>query len=33
VRTAWDGSDYVPSDRFHEMRRSFFFKVSYLWRI
>ena len=33
MRSAWDGTDYVPSDRFHEMRRGFFFKVSYLWRI
>ena len=33
TRSAWDGTDYVPSDRFHEMRRGFFFKVSYLWRI
>jgi hypothetical protein len=31
-RTAWDGSDYVPSDRFLETKRGFFFKVSYLWR-
>jgi hypothetical protein len=29
----WGDSGYVPSDRFHEMRRGFFFKVSYLWRI
>ena len=32
-RTEWDGSQYVPTDRFHEMRRGFFFKVSYLWRM
>jgi hypothetical protein len=32
-RTEWDGSAYVPSDRFHEMRRGFFFKFSYLWRL
>ena len=32
-KTEWDGSAYVPSDRFHEMRRGFFFKVSYLWRL
>jgi hypothetical protein len=32
-RTEWDGSAYVPSDRFHETRRGFFFKVSYLWRL
>lgn len=32
-RTEWDGSAYVPSDRLHEMRRGFFFKISYLWRL
>jgi hypothetical protein len=32
-RSEWDGSAYVPSDRFHEMRRGLFFKISYLWRI
>jgi hypothetical protein len=32
-RTEWDGSAYVPSDTFHETRRAFFFKVSYLWRL
>ncbi|MGA2363576.1 MAG: carbohydrate binding family 9 domain-containing protein [Candidatus Aminicenantales bacterium] len=32
-RTEWNGSEYVPSDRFNEMRRGFFFKISYLWRI
>jgi hypothetical protein len=32
-RTEWDGTEYVRSDRFHEMRRGFFFKVSYLWRL
>jgi hypothetical protein len=32
-RTEWDGSAYVRSDRFHETRNAFFFKVSYLWRI
>ena len=32
-RTEWDGSAYVPSDRFHEMRRGFFFKISYFWRM
>ncbi len=29
----WDGLDYVESDRFREMQRGFFFKVSYLWRL
>jgi hypothetical protein len=29
----WDGLDYVESDRYREMQRGFFFKVSYLWRI
>jgi len=29
----WREGDYVPSDRFQETRRGFFFKVSYLWRI
>jgi len=28
----WAGAEYVESDRFLETRRSFFFKVSYLWR-
>jgi hypothetical protein len=28
----WDGQDYLPSDNFHETKRGFFFKVSYLWR-
>lgn len=28
----WTGTEYVDSDRFLETRRSFFFKVSYLWR-
>jgi len=28
----WSGTDYVPSERFHEMKHGFFFKVSYLWR-
>ncbi len=31
-RLAWDGADYVGSDRFLETQRGFFFKVSYLWR-
>jgi hypothetical protein len=28
----WDGTDYVESDRFLEMRRGLFLKMSYLWR-
>ena len=28
----WDGFDYRESDNFHETKRGFFFKVSYLWR-
>ena len=32
-QAAWDGSAYVPTDRFYQARRGFFFKVSYLWRI
>jgi hypothetical protein len=29
----WRGDQYEPSDRFLETQRSFFFKVSYLWRL
>jgi hypothetical protein len=29
----WQDEDYTPSDRFLETQRSFFFKVSYLWRM
>ncbi len=29
----WDQRDYVSSDRFLEMGRGLFFKVSYLWRL
>jgi hypothetical protein len=29
----WDGLDYRESTHFHETKRGFFFKVSYLWRI
>lgn len=29
----WDGLDYVDSNRFREVQRGFFFKVSYLWRL
>ncbi len=28
----WDGAQYVDSDRFLEMRRGLFLKMSYLWR-
>jgi hypothetical protein len=28
----WDGLDYQESTNFHETKRGFFFKVSYLWR-
>jgi hypothetical protein len=31
-RLAWDGAEYIGSDRFLETQRGFFFKVSYLWR-
>ena len=29
----WDGQNYNPNEKFMEMKRGFFFKVSYLWRI
>lgn len=29
----WDQREYVSSDRFLEMKRGLFFKVSYLWRL
>lgn len=34
-RTEWDAAarTYVRSDRFLEMKRGFFFKASYLWRL
>lgn len=32
-KTAWRDGSYEPSDRFLEMRRGFFFKASYLWRM
>jgi hypothetical protein len=32
-RTEWNGTEYVPVDRFVEKRNGFFFKVSYLWRL
>jgi len=31
-KTRWNGEEYIPSDRFLEIHRAFFFKVSYLWR-
>ncbi|MFH1942574.1 MAG: carbohydrate binding family 9 domain-containing protein [bacterium] len=32
-KIAWDGGQYVDSDRFLETERGFFFKTSYLWRM
>jgi len=32
-KLAWRNGQYEPSDRFLEMQRSLFFKVSYLWRL
>jgi len=32
-KIAWSGEAYLPSDRFLESRRGFFFKASYLWRL
>jgi hypothetical protein len=32
-KLAWGDEDCIPSDRFLETKRSFFFKVSYLWRL
>lgn len=32
-KTEWVNNSYIPSDSFHEMRRGFFFKASYLWRL
>ena len=29
----WDQREYVSSDKFLEMKRGLFFKVSYLWRL
>jgi len=29
----WNGMEYVPTDRFMEIQRAFFVKVSYLWRL
>ena len=32
-KVEWAGSEYVPSDRFLETKRGFFFKASFLWRL
>jgi len=34
-KAEWDDAlgQFIPSSRFHEMNRGFFFKVSYLWRL
>jgi hypothetical protein len=32
-KIGWADGDYRPSDSFLEMRRGFFFKASYLWRL
>jgi hypothetical protein len=32
-KLAWNEGEYIPADRFLETKRSFFFKVSYLWRL
>jgi hypothetical protein len=32
-KTEWVNNAYMPSDSFKEMRRGFFFKASYLWRL
>jgi hypothetical protein len=34
-KNRWDSAirNYVPANRFHEIKRAFFFKVSYLWRL
>jgi len=31
-RVQWDGTGYVASDTFLEMKRGLFMKMSYLWR-
>ncbi len=31
-KVEWDGMNYRESNNFHETKRGFFFKVSYLWR-
>jgi hypothetical protein len=32
-RAQWQDREYIPADNFLEIRRSFFFKISYLWRL
>lgn len=32
-KVRWEENDYRPDDRFLEMKRGFFFKASYLWRL
>jgi hypothetical protein len=32
-KAQWNGTGFVESSRFLEMRRGFFFKTSYLWRV
>jgi hypothetical protein len=29
----WDGSDYIQNDKMKEMKRGFFLKISYLFRL
>ncbi|HUU04680.1 MAG TPA: hypothetical protein VMZ49_02265, partial [Patescibacteria group bacterium] len=32
-KLTWNEGEYIPANRFLETKRSFFFKVSYLWRL
>ncbi|MBS3944857.1 MAG: carbohydrate binding family 9 domain-containing protein [Melioribacter sp.] len=32
-KTEWVNNNYIPADNFLEMKRGFFFKASYLWRL
>ncbi|MEW6508662.1 MAG: DUF5916 domain-containing protein [Bacteroidota bacterium] len=32
-KTEWINNSYFPADRFNEIKRGFFFKASYLWRL
>jgi hypothetical protein len=32
-KSDWHIDRYVDSDEFHEIKRWFFFKMSYLWRV
>ena len=32
-KTQWQNGEYIPADDFLETRRSFFLKISYLWRL